>query len=75
VVGLVLVLMFLRSLFRRSGRARALAAPEPEIEVPEQELPVDEQARRMRREIERAIVQDPATLARMLESWITEQSA
>jgi flagellar M-ring protein FliF len=75
VTGLVLVLLFLRSLFRRSGRARALAEPEPVIEVPEQELPVDEQARRMRREIERAIVQDPATLARMLESWITEQSA
>jgi transposase len=35
-------------------------------------LPVEEQQKRMRREIERAIASDPAALAKMLESWLRQ---
>jgi flagellar biosynthesis/type III secretory pathway M-ring protein FliF/YscJ len=71
--GVVLVLLFLRSLFRRP---RAHAAQAPESAAPgEDQLAPEEQARRMRREIERSIASDPAALAKLLESWLQEQKA
>lgn len=69
VLGVLLVLLFLRSLFRRSRPATAAADQEPTAE----ELSPDEQARRMRREIEKSIATDPAALAKLLESWLAEQ--
>jgi len=73
VLGVVIVVMFLRGLFKRSRRP----APEPEAEpeIPEEDLAPEEQQRRMRREIERSIANDPAALAKMLEAWLMEQKA
>lgn len=73
IIGVVIVVMFLRGLFKRSRRP----AEEPEIEpeIPEEDLAPEEQQRRMRREIERSIANDPAALAKMLEAWLLEQKA
>src|SRR5262249_31239090 len=65
VVGVVLVLLFLKGLLRRSGGAPRGAAPAA-ITLDDAQLPPDEQQKRMRREIERAITSDPAALARLL---------
>lgn len=72
VLGVLLVLLFLRSLFKR---ARPAAAAEEQKAVSEENLSPDEQARRMRREIEKSIAADPAALAKLLESWLSEQKA
>ena len=78
-VGAVLAaLWFLRSLLRRTQprpttagaslpEARPLTArPEGEPEDP---------AAKLRRDIERSIVEDPAAMSRLLESWLAEQKA
>ena len=80
VVGVVLVLMFLKSLMRTTPRSSSSsdsssAAAAVSNEAAEASLPPEEQQKRMRREIERAISGDPATLAKMLESWLSEQRA
>ena len=82
VVGVVLVLMFLKSLMRttttRCGGASDSnpgTAPSGSGDGSEPNLTPEEQQKRMRREIERAITSDPATLAKMLESWLAEQKA
>jgi len=77
IVGVFVVVMFLRGLFRRSGRAGAAAAPAAAAvpDVAEESLPPEEQHKRMRREIERSIASDPAALAKLLEAWIVEQKA
>lgn len=73
VLGVIVVVMFLRGLFKRS-RVRA-PEPEPEPEIPEEDLAPEEQQKRMRREIERSIANDPAALAKMLEAWLMESKA
>lgn len=74
VLGVVVVVMFLRGLFKRSRRpVEEDITLEPEI--PEEDLAPEEQQKRMRREIERSIAADPAGLAKMLESWLMEQKA
>lgn len=86
VVAVVLVLLFLRSMMKRPARApraaattaggtTAAAAGAAVHEEREEDLAPEEQQKRMRREIERAIASDPAALARLLESWLTEQKA
>ncbi len=79
ILGVIVVLFFLRGLFKRSGGRSAAGAPSAGVagaeEVPERDLSPEEQQRKMRREIERAIASDPAALARLLESWLVEQSA
>jgi flagellar biosynthesis/type III secretory pathway M-ring protein FliF/YscJ len=75
VLGVVLVLLFLKGLLKsppRRAEARAAAAA-PDPAAAEQALPAEEQQRRMRKEIERAIEADPAALAKMLEAWLAEQ--
>lgn len=74
VLGVLLVLLFLKSLFKRARPAGATAAAAAAAEE-EKDLTPEEQARRMRREIERSIAADPAALAKMLETWLTEQKA
>lgn len=73
LIGLLVVLLFLKGLFKRAPR------PVEDMEslpaTAEEDLPAEEQARRMRRDIERAIASDPAKLARLLENWLTEQKA
>ncbi|MGE3171511.1 MAG: flagellar M-ring protein FliF C-terminal domain-containing protein [Planctomycetota bacterium] len=85
VLGVLLVLMFLKSLLKSpvtraaTGGAAAAAVGAGAAGGPaapaEEDLPPEEQQRRMRREIERAIAGDPAALAKMLESWLAEQRA
>src|SRR5262249_35382918 len=77
VLGLLLVLLFLKGLLKQPrARARAAAGAGPAgvegADTDEGELPPEEQQKRMRREIERAIASDPAALAKMLERWLAE---
>ena len=67
-----IVLMFLRGLFRRSGRA---TGSDPVLVPAEKKPSAEEEQRRMRREIEESIANDPAALAKMLEAWLMEQKA
>lgn len=71
LLGVVIVVLFLRGLFKRSRKASPAAAPA--ADVAEVEVAPEEQQRRMRREIERSIADDPAALAKMLEAWLMEQ--
>ena len=74
VLGVLLVLLFLRSLLKRNAapaKAEASATPAA-IPVAPSDLTTEEQQQHMRREIERAIATDPAALARLLENWVTE---
>jgi flagellar biosynthesis/type III secretory pathway M-ring protein FliF/YscJ len=79
LVGVVLVLLFLKSLLKSSGSPRPAVAGAPQAtaapEEEDQNLSTEEQQRRMRREIERAIASDPAALAKMFESWLSEVKA
>ena len=68
--------MFLRGLFRRSGKApaaAAAAAAPAKAEAAEEHVSPEDQQKRMRREIERSIAEDPAALAKLFESWLVEQ--
>ena len=71
LLGVVIVVLFLRGLFKRS--ARTSTAQEALVTAAEEPLGPEEQERRMRREIERSIASDPAALAKMLEAWLMEQ--
>jgi len=71
VLGVVLVLLFLRSLLKRSASGSSEADSPMPAAVDEKMTP-DEQQKRMRKELERAIASDPAALARVLESWLAE---
>ncbi len=82
ILGVIVVVMFLRGLFKRSGvrapaaaGAAAGAARAGAVEINEDDLPPEDQQKRMRREIERSIASDPAALAKLLESWLMEQKA
>lgn len=73
ILGVGIVVLFLRGLFKRSRPEPV--EPDPMPEIPEEDLAPEEQQRRMRREIERSIANDPAALAKMLEAWLMEQKA
>ena len=82
LLGLGLVLLFLRSLLKRSGVApmsgvtgRVVDTSQDIRNLDDDNLAPDEAAKRMRREIERSISDDPATISRMLERWLAEQKA
>ncbi|MCA8954249.1 MAG: hypothetical protein KDE27_32370 [Planctomycetes bacterium] len=77
VFGVIVVVLFLRGLFKRASPRAATPATSELASVPvaERNLSPEEQQKRMRREIERAIASDPAALAKLLESWLMEQSA
>jgi len=70
ILGVGIVVLFLRGLFKRSRKAAPAAAA---VEIPQPDLAPEEQQRRMRREIERSIANDPAALAKLLETWLMEQ--
>jgi flagellar biosynthesis/type III secretory pathway M-ring protein FliF/YscJ len=72
LLGVVLVLVFLRSMLRRAAEKPPAAPAEVSEEVPEERLSPEEGIKRMRRDIEKAIADDPATVSRMFESWLTE---
>ncbi|MEZ5967101.1 MAG: flagellar M-ring protein FliF C-terminal domain-containing protein [Planctomycetota bacterium] len=72
VVGVVIVLLFLRGMLRRAVEKPSAAVASVEEEVPEESLSPEESIRRMRRDIEKAITEDPAAVSRMLEGWLTE---
>jgi flagellar biosynthesis/type III secretory pathway M-ring protein FliF/YscJ len=82
VVAVVLVLVFLRGLLRRSqrpmparlpGRTAAARAGAAAAAEPAEELSPEDDMKRARREIERAIADDPGAVSRLLESWLVEQ--
>lgn len=87
ILGVIVVVMFLRGLFKRSGSkspaaalgqmggATLAGAGGATVDVNEDDLPPEDQQKRMRREIERSIASDPAALAKLLESWLLEQKA
>lgn len=82
VVGVVLVLLFLKSLMKAPAPKAVVVEPtiDPAIAAAaaaeaEAKLPPEEQQKRMRREIERAIAGDPAALAKILEGWLAETRA
>jgi flagellar biosynthesis/type III secretory pathway M-ring protein FliF/YscJ len=79
ILGVIVVVMFLRGLFKRTGGGEAAVAtaggPAAKDEVDEKNLTPEELQKRMRREIERSITNDPAALAKLLEAWLTEQKA
>lgn len=76
LVGVLLVLMFLRGLMKKPK-----AKPEAPIlgldvdEDEEENLDSEEVARRMRKEIERVIGDDPAAVSKMVETWLAEVKA
>jgi flagellar M-ring protein FliF len=75
ILGVIVVVMFLKGLFKRSGKAAVNDEPLVAASAKEENLTPEEQQKRMRREIERSIATDPAALAKLLESWLTEQKA
>ena len=86
IFGVIVVVMFLRGLFKRSAPARAAGGgagggggggggESAKAEIAEENLTPEEQQKRMRREIERSIANDPAALAKLLETWTVEQKA
>lgn len=87
VLGVALVLLFLRRLLRAPPSRPASAGDgvssveaksakaEKDLEEELASLAPDERRRRMRIEIERSIADDPAAMSRMLEGWLAEQKA
>jgi flagellar biosynthesis/type III secretory pathway M-ring protein FliF/YscJ len=74
VLGVLVVVLFLRGLFKKSRGPIATSEAEA-VEAEEKDLSPEEQQKRMRREIERTIASDPAAMAKMLETWLLEQKA
>jgi flagellar biosynthesis/type III secretory pathway M-ring protein FliF/YscJ len=75
VLAVILVILFLRGMLKKAQVKRVdAAAGQSTAEEPENLAP-EEVARRMRREIEKAINEDPAAISRMLDNWLTEQKA
>lgn len=70
LLSVLVVLLFLRGMFRRTG---SKSAPQAEPPAEPETLSAQEQQKRMRKEIERSIASDPAALAKMMESWLMEQ--
>lgn len=76
ILGVIVVVLFLRGLFKRSApKAVSPVGDLASVSPAERNLSPEEQQKRMRREIERAIASDPAALAKLLETWLIEQSA
>ncbi len=76
-VGAVLAaLWFLRSLLRRTQARDATAGagvPDARPLTARAEGEAEDPAAQLRRDIERSIVEDPAAMSRLLESWLAEQ--
>lgn len=78
VVAVVLVLLFLRGLLRRSQRplpARAPARGPGATAVAADATPLtpQDEVKRARKEIEQSIAADPASISRLIEGWLAEQ--
>ena len=74
IIGVILVLLFLRGMLKRTAPAKNTAKRQAAVEV-EEDLAPEEAARRIRQEIEKTISDDPAAISRLLESWLSEQKA
>lgn len=75
ILGVLVVAVFLRGLFRRLGSPVPAGGSPAPAEVKEEDMTPEQQQEHMRAEIERSIANDPKALARMLESWLGEQKA
>ncbi len=75
IIAVLIVVMFLRSLLKKGNTPLApkAATSAGSVVVEEEvELSTDEQALRMRREIEKSINEDPGSISRLLEGWLAE---
>jgi len=72
VLGVIVVVLFLRGLFKKTRRPVG-PAEDPVAAADEEDLSPEELQKRMRREIEQSIASDPAAMAKMLEQWLVEQ--
>jgi flagellar biosynthesis/type III secretory pathway M-ring protein FliF/YscJ len=79
ILGVLVVVMFLRGLFRRAGVRSAVAGGDAglggAVAAIEEKLTPEESQKRLRSEIEKTIAADPAALAKLLETWLMEQKA
>ena len=75
IVGVIVVVLFLRGLFRSSRTAGNGGGEVRKSAAAEESLSPEEKHKRLRAEIEKSIADDPATLAKLLETWLTEQKA
>ncbi len=76
ILGVIVVVVFLKGLFKRSSRtASDSAGPMERISAAKAGETPEAAHQRMRKEIEKSITEDPAALAKLLESWLTEQKA
>lgn len=76
VLAVLLVILFLRGMMKRVQPKSVLAdATGSDLDDEPENLAPEEAARRMRKEIEKAIGEDPAAISRMLDNWLTEQRA
>lgn len=79
VIAVLLVVLFLRGLLKKSAAAAArrlesTRAEDVEIDkIDKEELPPEEVMRRIRQELERSIAENPAAISRMIEGWLAEQ--
>jgi len=72
VISVLLVLLFLRGLLKRS-KAETRAASTAASRESKDEDPA-RASRSMRRQIEKAVEQDPASVSRLLEAWLSDKS-
>lgn len=79
VIAVLLVVLFLRGLLKKSAAAAANRLQQKgdenvEIDkIDKEDLPPEEVVRRIRHELERSIAENPAAVSRMIESWLAEQ--
>lgn len=78
ILGVIVVVMFLKGLFKRSSAgSKGSTSEEPLVAASarNENLSPEDQQKKMRKEIEKAIANDPAALAKLLESWLVESKA
>ena len=71
ILSVLFVLMFLRGLLKKAKVEGDSAQQVAEVEAKEDPA---QQTRRLRREIERAVASDPASVSRFLETWLSQKS-
>ena len=70
ILSVLFVLMFLRGLLKK---AKIETNPAQQVAEAEAEEDPGQQTRRLRREIERAVASDPASVSRFLETWLSQK--
>ncbi len=71
VLSIILVLFFLRGVLKRA-KVPALAVDSQRSETEEEMPDPRKEARKLRKEIEKAVASDPGSVSRLLESWLVD---